>query len=229
MLWEPIIKVVIPTNLKGNNQGRNQFFQRASHGSNPPPAYLAPAYQALGYQALIHQAPIPQPQVMTTTEFTNYMKENDEGLKGITTRSGNAYQGPMIPTTSSSLPKVVERETKVTKDMMPPTNNESTKDIQPSVVQIETPIPNSELVAEPVVAPVSAPKPNRKPSIPYPSRLYDQKLRDMANDQKEKIFQIFNDLDSTLALRMLLFSCQDRKNLREKKKEEGHSCLLSHR
>nr|GEX94534.1 reverse transcriptase domain-containing protein [Tanacetum cinerariifolium] len=32
-----------------------------------------------------------------------------------TTRSGNAYQGPTIPTTSSS-PKVVERETEVTKD-----------------------------------------------------------------------------------------------------------------
>nr|GEY78123.1 reverse transcriptase domain-containing protein [Tanacetum cinerariifolium] len=31
-----------------------------------------------------------------------------EELKGITTRSGNAYQGPMIPTTSSSLPPVVE-------------------------------------------------------------------------------------------------------------------------
>ncbi|GJW34298.1 hypothetical protein Tco_0054330 [Tanacetum coccineum] len=37
-------------------------------------------------------------------------------LKGITTRSGVAYQGPTIPTTSSSLPKVVERETEVTKD-----------------------------------------------------------------------------------------------------------------
>ncbi|GJX91076.1 reverse transcriptase domain-containing protein [Tanacetum coccineum] len=37
-------------------------------------------------------------------------------LKGITTRSGIAYQGPTIPTTSSSPPKVVERETDVTKD-----------------------------------------------------------------------------------------------------------------
>ncbi|GKF08826.1 hypothetical protein Tco_0043050, partial [Tanacetum coccineum] len=37
-------------------------------------------------------------------------------LKGITTRSGVAYQGPMIP-------KVVERETEVTKDTVPPTNN----------------------------------------------------------------------------------------------------------
>nr|GFA39181.1 hypothetical protein [Tanacetum cinerariifolium] len=51
---------------QGNNQGRNQFFQGASHGQNPPPAYQAP-----GYQAPVHQALIPQPQVVTTTEFTN--------------------------------------------------------------------------------------------------------------------------------------------------------------
>nr|GEW40702.1 reverse transcriptase domain-containing protein [Tanacetum cinerariifolium] len=66
-------------------------------------------------------------------------------------------------------------------------------------VQIETLIPNSKPViapvAEPVVAPISAPKPNPKSSIPYPSRLHDQKLRDKANDQKEKIFQIFQDLN----------------------------------
>nr|GEV15838.1 reverse transcriptase domain-containing protein [Tanacetum cinerariifolium] len=54
MLREPIIKV-------GNNQRRNQFFQRASHGQNPPPAYQAPTYQAPGYKASIHQASIPQP------------------------------------------------------------------------------------------------------------------------------------------------------------------------
>ncbi|GKB73225.1 reverse transcriptase domain-containing protein [Tanacetum coccineum] len=46
-------------------------------------------------------------------------------LKGITTRSGVAYQGPTIPTTYSSPPKVVERETEVTKDTVPPTNNGS--------------------------------------------------------------------------------------------------------
>ncbi|GKD74481.1 hypothetical protein Tco_1332763, partial [Tanacetum coccineum] len=37
-------------------------------------------------------------------------------------RSGVAYQGPTIPTTSCS-PKVVECETEVTKDTMLPTNN----------------------------------------------------------------------------------------------------------
>nr|GFA15396.1 reverse transcriptase domain-containing protein [Tanacetum cinerariifolium] len=83
MLREPIIKVVITTNLKGNNQGRNQFFQGASHVQNPPLAYQALAYQATGDQASVHQALIPQPQVVTTTEFTNYMKANNAILKNM--------------------------------------------------------------------------------------------------------------------------------------------------
>nr|GEZ84190.1 reverse transcriptase domain-containing protein [Tanacetum cinerariifolium] len=171
---------------QGNNQGRNQFFQGASHGLNPPPAYQEPAYQAPGYQAPGNQPLIPQPNTVTNPK---------EDLKGSTTRSGNAYQGPTIPTTSSSPPKVVERETEVTKDTVPPTNNRSTKDVQPSVFQIETPIPNS----EPFVAPVSALKPNQKLSTPYPFRLHDQKLRDKANDQKDKIFQIFQDLNFSIS------------------------------
>ncbi|GJX94213.1 hypothetical protein Tco_0348799 [Tanacetum coccineum] len=72
-------------NHQGNNQGRNQFFQGASHVQNPPPTYQAPAHQAPGYQAPVHQAPIPQPQVVTTTEFTNYMQVNDDILKNMQT------------------------------------------------------------------------------------------------------------------------------------------------
>nr|GEW33219.1 hypothetical protein [Tanacetum cinerariifolium] len=102
---------------------------------------------------------------------SNTVTNPKEDLKGITTRSGIAYKGPKIPTTSSPS-KVVERKTEVTKDMVSPTNNGSTKDVQPSVVQVETKIPNSDPVVAPVVepveAPVSAPKPNLKPSIPYP-------------------------------------------------------------
>nr|GEY10826.1 reverse transcriptase domain-containing protein [Tanacetum cinerariifolium] len=250
MLREPT-KVIL-TNLKGNNQGRNQFFQGASHGQNPPLAYQAPAYQATGYQAPVHQPLIPQPQVVTTNEFTNYMKANDailknmqtnmtsltnsnlelkntfgqfmkmntasssgsetlqsktitkpkEDLKGISIRSGTAYQGPMIPITSS-LPPVVERKTEVTKDTVHPTNNGSTKLVQPPVIQTKIPIQNSKPVVapiiEPVVAPISAPKPNLKPSIPYPSRLHDQKLNNKANDQKETFFQIFKDLDFNIS------------------------------
>nr|GEY97215.1 reverse transcriptase domain-containing protein [Tanacetum cinerariifolium] len=135
------------------------------------------------------------------TLLGNTITNPKEELKGIITRSGTAYQGPTIPTTSS-LPKVVERETEVTKDTVHP-NNESTKDVQPPVVQTETLILNSEPVVapiiEPVVAPVSALKPNQRPSIPYPSRLNDQKLRDKANDQREIFFQIFKDLNFNIS------------------------------
>nr|GEV71717.1 hypothetical protein [Tanacetum cinerariifolium] len=107
----------------------------------------------------------------------NNITNPKEELKGITTRSGTAYQGPMIPITSSSLPLVVKRKTEATKDTMHPTNNESTKGVQPPVVPTEYPILNSEPIIapiiEPVVAPVRAPKPNQRPSIPYLSRFQD--------------------------------------------------------
>nr|GFC84747.1 hypothetical protein [Tanacetum cinerariifolium] len=74
------------------------------------------------------------------TLLGNTITNSKEDLKGITTKSRSAYQGPTIPTTSSSLPQVVERETEVTKGTVPPTNNKSTKYIQPSVVQVENPI-----------------------------------------------------------------------------------------
>nr|GEZ12242.1 reverse transcriptase domain-containing protein [Tanacetum cinerariifolium] len=51
----------------------------------------------------------------------------------------------------------VERKTEMTKGTMPPTNNGSTKDVQPSAVQIETPIPNSEPIVALLVEPVEAP------------------------------------------------------------------------
>nr|GFA72846.1 reverse transcriptase domain-containing protein [Tanacetum cinerariifolium] len=119
----------------------------------------------------------------------NIITNLKEDLKGITTRSRTAYLGPTIPTTSSS--PVVKRETEATKNTMHPTNNGSTKDIQPSVVL--TPI------IEPVASPVSAPRPNQRPSILYLSRLHDQKLRDKANDQREKFFQISKDLNFNIS------------------------------
>ncbi|GJX52286.1 reverse transcriptase domain-containing protein [Tanacetum coccineum] len=80
---------------------------------------------------------------------SNTVTNPKEDLKGITTRSGVAYKGPTIPTTSS--PKVVERETKVTKDTMPPPNNGSTEDVQPPVV----PIVHHESISKPVNAPIN--------------------------------------------------------------------------
>nr|GFB22879.1 reverse transcriptase domain-containing protein [Tanacetum cinerariifolium]GFB25397.1 reverse transcriptase domain-containing protein [Tanacetum cinerariifolium] len=133
----------------------------------------------------------------------NTITNPKEELKGITTCSGTTYHGPTILTTSSSLPPVAERETEATKDTVHPTNNRSTKDVQPSVVQSKSPILNSEPVVapiiEPIVSPVSASKPNQRPLIPYPSRLHDQKLCDKANDQREKFFKIFKDLNFNIS------------------------------
>ncbi|GJZ72539.1 reverse transcriptase domain-containing protein [Tanacetum coccineum] len=127
---------------------------------------------------------------------SNIVANPKSDLKAITTRSGVSYQGPTIPTTSSSPPRVVERETKVTKDTVPPTNNGSTKDVQPPVVQVQPHAPNS----KPVVAPVSAPMPNPKLSIPYPSRRNDERRREKANDQIEKLYKIFKDLSFEISL-----------------------------
>ncbi|GJS92301.1 reverse transcriptase domain-containing protein, partial [Tanacetum coccineum] len=107
---------------------------------------------------------------------------------GITTRSGVAYKGPAIHTTSS--PKVVEREPEVTKDTMHPTINGRTKDIPPPVI----PIVNHESISEPANSPVSASRPNQKASIPFPSRRNDERRREKANDQIEKFYEIFRDL-----------------------------------
>ncbi|GJY75971.1 reverse transcriptase domain-containing protein [Tanacetum coccineum] len=115
-------------------------------------------------------------------------------LKVITTRSGASYDGPQVPPPTSSLPKVVENEPEVTKDTVPPTNNESTKDVQPPVVHVET------QNFEPVVAPVSAPMPNPKLSIPYPSRRNDERRHEKANDQIEKFYEIFKDLSFEISL-----------------------------
>ncbi|GJW86415.1 reverse transcriptase domain-containing protein [Tanacetum coccineum] len=119
---------------------------------------------------------------------SNTVTNPKEDLKGITTRSGVAYKGPTIHTTSS--PKVVEREPEVTKDTMLPTNNGSTEDVQPPVV----PVVHHESISEPVNAPVSASRPNQKASIPFPSRRNDERRREKANDQIEKFYEIFRDL-----------------------------------
>nr|GEV06337.1 reverse transcriptase domain-containing protein [Tanacetum cinerariifolium] len=235
-------------------QNSCQFHGVPATVGNTQNIYAAGAYQgyqASVYQALVHQPHIPQIQVVTTNEFTNFMKANNvilkniqtnmtsltnlnlelikmfgqfmkmntasssgsgtlrgntitnakEDLKGIKTQSGTAYQGPTIPTTSSC--PVVERKTEATKDTVHPTNNGSTKDVQPSVVQTKSLILNSKPVVtpifEPVASPISALMPNQRPSIPYPSRLHDQKLRDKANDQREKFFQIFKDFNFNIS------------------------------
>ncbi|GJV62634.1 reverse transcriptase domain-containing protein [Tanacetum coccineum] len=113
----------------------------------------------------------------------NTVTNPKEDLKGITTRSGVTIQGP----------KAVNHDTEVTKDTMPPANNGSTEDVQPPVVQIQSRNPNPEPNVAPVVAPVVTPIP--KASIPFPSRRNDERRKEKANEQIEKFYEIFKDMN----------------------------------
>ncbi|GJS77482.1 hypothetical protein Tco_0727363 [Tanacetum coccineum] len=122
-----------------------------------------------------------QNQASTSGTLPSNTIPNPKGeMKAITTRSGVAYEGPSIPTNPSPK-KVVERETEET------TDKEQTN-FQGSTAHIPPPV-NPILILEPDV-----PKTLPKPNVPYPSRHNDQKSRDKASNQIEKIFQIFQDL-----------------------------------
>nr|GEY37636.1 reverse transcriptase domain-containing protein [Tanacetum cinerariifolium] len=117
---------------------------------------------------------------------SNTITNPKEELKGITTRSGVASQGPTIPTPS----KVVKQGTEVTKDQVQTPSSQSTEPVQPPIAQSEAQTP----IYEPVVAHVSAPMPNLKSSIPYPLRPDNERRRDQANEQIEKFYEIFKDM-----------------------------------
>nr|GFC40822.1 reverse transcriptase domain-containing protein [Tanacetum cinerariifolium] len=116
----------------------------------------------------------------------NTVTNPKEYLKGITTRSGVAYQGPTTPIPS----KVAKQETEVTKDQVQTLSSQSTAPIQPTVTQSEP----ETLVSEPVAALVSMPMPNLKPSIPYPSRRDNERRRDHTNEQIDKFYEIFKEM-----------------------------------
>ncbi|GJY97121.1 hypothetical protein Tco_0514031 [Tanacetum coccineum] len=116
-------------------------------------------------------------------------------MKAITTRSGVAYEGPSNPTKPSPK-KVVERETEEITDEEQNNFQGSTAQIPPPVIpkpilepEIPKTLPKSTPIPEPEI-PKTVPKAN----IPYPSRRDNQKNREKASYQKEKIFQMFQDL-----------------------------------
>nr|GEV40101.1 reverse transcriptase domain-containing protein [Tanacetum cinerariifolium] len=113
--------------------------------------------------------------------LSNTMANPKSDLKAITNRSGASYDGP-----------------EAIKDIVNPTNNKNTEDIQPQAVQSESPVSTSKPVTSPIfeseIAPVSASKPNLKASIPYPSRGNDERNHEKAKNQIEKFYQIFKDM-----------------------------------
>ncbi|GJQ92834.1 reverse transcriptase domain-containing protein [Tanacetum coccineum] len=151
-----------------------------------------------------------QNQASTSGTLPSNTIPNPKGeMKAITTRSGVAYEGPSNPTNPSPK-KVVERETEETTDKEQTNFQESTAQIPPPVIPISIPEPDVPTTL-PKTTPIpesDIPKSLPKPNIPYPSRRDDQKSRDKALNQMEKIFQIFQDLrfDISFADALLLMS-----------------------
>nr|GEV40324.1 DNA-directed DNA polymerase [Tanacetum cinerariifolium] len=154
-----------------NNQNRFIPNQNWGNNFNQGPVYQPLVFQPPAYQAPAYQAPAPQTQGVSKEDFSAYIKDNDSStlpsntianprsdLKVITTQSGVSYDGPQILPPPSFLPMVVEDKPEETKDTVNPTNNESTKDIQPLVVQsVSTSEPVNSPISEPVIDPVRDP------------------------------------------------------------------------
>nr|GEU68027.1 hypothetical protein [Tanacetum cinerariifolium] len=171
---KPVVAKNVQLNQR-NNQNRFNQNQNQGNNFNQGPVHQPPVFQPPAYQALAYQAPVPQTQGVSKEDFSAYVKANDafvnsnnastsssdtlpnntianprSDLKAITTRSGVSYDRPQILPPPSFLPKVVENEPEATKDTVQPTNNGSTEDVQPPVVQSKSPILTSELLNSPI-------------------------------------------------------------------------------
>nr|GFA83349.1 reverse transcriptase domain-containing protein [Tanacetum cinerariifolium] len=119
-----------------NNQ--NRFIPNQNQGNNfnqghvyQPSVFQPPAYLAPAYQDLA-----PQTQGVSKEDFLAYVKANDAVMRNMQTQ---------------------EDEPEATKDKVNPTNNRSTKDVQPPVVQSESPVLTSKPITSPISEPVIAP------------------------------------------------------------------------
>nr|GEY25000.1 reverse transcriptase domain-containing protein [Tanacetum cinerariifolium] len=184
-------------NFRENNFQNNQGYRVQMNN--------APNSQNQGFQNQPFSVPNTQMPPSVPNEFSSYMKSNEIMIKSMQNQINvlrgdfnkqeenlrrnlnndmrsilGTYEGPLIPT-ESPLEKVDEQNTEEILDKEHSNSSGSTAQVQP------------------LVLPISIPKPDvlrtqTKPTIPYPSRLNDQKLREKATNQMEFFFQIFHDL-----------------------------------
>ncbi|GJR99181.1 hypothetical protein Tco_0315690 [Tanacetum coccineum] len=175
-------------NSQNNFNRGNNFNQNRGNNFNQGQIYRPPVNQPVA-----HQGPAPSTHASTSGSGTN--------LPGNTFQpKGRLKRYSLSRSVTIQGPKAVSHDTEVTKDTMPPANNGSTEDVQPPVVQIQSGNPNP----EPNVSPVETPIP--KASIPFPSRRNDERRKEKANEQIEKFYEIFKDMNfeiSFLAFWML--------------------------
>nr|GEW33070.1 reverse transcriptase domain-containing protein [Tanacetum cinerariifolium] len=146
-------------NRFNQNQGQGNYFNQANNfnqGNN----FKGNNFQNnQGYRTQMNNAPNFQNQ---GTLSSNTVPNPKGEMKAVTTRSGLAYEGPSIPT-SSLLEKVDEQNTEEILDKEHSNSSGSTAQVQPPVVPI--------LISKPDVS-----RTQPKPTIPYPSSFVDALL-----------------------------------------------------
>ncbi|GJW04889.1 reverse transcriptase domain-containing protein [Tanacetum coccineum] len=173
-------------NSQNNFNRGNNFNQNRGNNFNQGQIYRPPVNQPVA-----HQGPAPQTHGVSKTDFERYVTANDAVLRNMQNQVPTQRKIKGI-TTRSGLPSRTRKHlilTPSTKDTMSPANNGSTEDVQPPVVQIQSRNPNP----EPNVSPVDTPIP--KASIPFPSRRNDERRKEKANEQIEKFYEIFKDMN----------------------------------
>nr|GEX37586.1 auxin responsive SAUR protein [Tanacetum cinerariifolium] len=180
---------------KLNNQNRFNQNQNWRNSFNQGPVYQPSVFQPPAYQAPAYQAPAPQKQCVSKEDFSAYVKANDAVMRNMQTQGQNMQN--QLTNMTDLLTKFVNFNNASTSSSGTLSSN-TIANLRSDLKAITTRSVNSPTI-ELVASPVSAPMPNQRPSIPYPSRLQDQKLHDKANDQREKFFQIFKDLNFNIS------------------------------
>nr|GEU79564.1 reverse transcriptase domain-containing protein [Tanacetum cinerariifolium] len=192
-----------------NNQNaqlnQNPFIPNQNRGKN---FNQGPIYQPSVFQPPAYQAPAPQTQGVSKEDFSAYVKANDVVMRNMQTQ-GQKMQNQLTKLTdlmtkfvnsnsastssSGTIPSNIIANPR--SDLKAITTRSSVSydgpQIPPSTSFLSKVVENE---PEPVIALVSAPKPNPKTSIPFPSRRNDERNREKANNQIKKFYQIFKDM-----------------------------------
>nr|GEX77186.1 reverse transcriptase domain-containing protein [Tanacetum cinerariifolium] len=144
---------------------------------NQSPAPTLSTTPAQVNQASVYQAPIPQTQKVSQLDFESYVKANDAILRNMQSQGQS---------TQSECQNIQNQNQNLQNQMATLT------EMMSKLISANT--ASSSGSGTLPVAPVSAPMPNLKPSIPYPSRRKNEKCRDQANEQIKKFYEIFKEM-----------------------------------
>nr|GEX31448.1 hypothetical protein [Tanacetum cinerariifolium] len=167
--------------------------------------------QPPAFQALAYQAPIPQTQSVSQTDFKSYVKANDAVLRNMQNQGQNVQNQLanltdmlskfMSSNTASSLGSGTLPSNTITnpKEELNGITTRSGVAFQGPTIPTPSKVvkQGTEVTKDQVQIPssqISAPMPNVKSSIPYPSRRDNERRHDQANEQIKKFYDIFKDM-----------------------------------